>query len=486
MPLHGLNIVAGERIGSDEMAFAEDPATGERLSPGFAQADRAIRERATQAAAKAADVFAETPDVQRAAFLRAIADRIDADLDRIVERGQLETALPEARIRGEAARTVGQLRAFADFIEPGNWRREARLDPDPERKPVPRPRLHLTDIPLGPVVVFGASNFPLAYSVAGGDTASALAAGCPVIVKAHPAHPGTGEIVAEAVTRAVIETDLPRGVFSYLHGGAELGTELAADPHVQAIGFTGSRRAGDALARVAAKREAPIPVFAEMGSTNPVFYVSGDVVAFAAAYVASLTLGGGQFCTNPGVLVTTEAHRIVPAILERMLSAPPGIALTRLIAANYGRGLAEWKVSGAIPLCEPELHARELRPALYQTSGEDYFRHAALREEVFGPAGLILEVKNREEVLSVARRLAGQLTGTIWTGGGPMDRDLERALSRRVGRLIHDGMPTGVEVSPAMNHGGPYPASSDSRFSAVGTHAITRWVRPLCRQGEWD
>lgn len=404
----------------------------------------------------------------------------------------LETALPQPRLEGELARTCGQLRLFATVIEDGFWQ-DARIDRAlPDRKPLPRPDLRSLLVPMGPVAVFGASNFPLAFSVAGGDTASALAAGNPVVVKAHPAHPGTSELAALAIEAAVADTGLPAGVFSMLFDeGIAVGQQLVQHPMVECVAFTGSHRAGRALMDLCAARPRPIPCFTEMSSLNPVFVLPGALAANPKAQArglhTSFTLGAGQFCTKPGLVflpeqAETESFR---SELQALTSASaPFTMLTSGIADAYHRGLES---RGALPLMHtaaaacssPQSHA-----VLHETTVEAFQQEAALHEELFGPATLLVSWTSKETMIKAAEALDGHLTATLLGDDADLESNAEliAVLERKVGRLIVNGYPTGVEVSHAMVHGGPYPATSDSRFTSVGSQAIRRFVRPRCYQ----
>lgn len=493
MNLHAKHMIGNTlaRAGTETFS-ATDPARGEALEPPYADATRDEVHAAMDLAARAhrQPVTAE----QRADFLERAAANVDALGDTLTARGSAETGLPPARLEGERGRTVNQLKMFAALVREGSWV-EARLDrPLPDRTPVPRPDLRRMLVPIGPVVVFGASNFPLAFSVAGGDTASALAAGCPVVVKGHPSHPGTSELVASAIVEAARETDMPEGTFSLLHGHRnEVGALLVTHPEARAVGFTGSLRGGRALFDLAAKRPDPIPVFAEMGSINPVFVLPGALEsrrdAIATGFSGSLTLGVGQFCTNPGVLVALEGEAtsgLLEQLAARLSDAPEGVMLNEAILSSYQRLAHRLGQSEGV---EPVLAAAasdstRASPAVFKTTASHFMADPALREEVFGPASLAVVCRDPDEMLRVAESLEGQLSATIHRE--PVDDELAGRLAARlkdrVGRLLYDGFPTGVEVSPAMQHGGPYPASTDPRTTSVGTAAIARFARPVCWQ----
>lgn len=495
MKLAGRSII-GFREGSTTGAKfrAHNPVTGETLEPDFYAASA---EEVNQAASLAHEAFAtyrNTSGTEKAKFLRAIASNIETITGQIVERGTLETALPKARLQGETARTSHQLRLFAQLVEEGSWLM-ARIDrPDPDRKPLPKPDVRSMLRPLGPVVVFGASNFPLAFSVAGGDTASALAAGCPVIVKGHSAHPGTGELVAQAVREAVRSCNMPEGVFSLLFGGGnEIGTALMKHPHVKAGGFTGSRHAGKLLMTVAASRPEPIPFYAEMSSTNPVFILPGalrqNAEKIAAGLHGSFTLGAGQFCTKPGMVFVQEGadtSKFTQKLQEHVTGSAPFHLLTSVIHKSYGTGISDRKAKSGVKVIADGAPGGEfgVGAALFETDAQSFLKDPDLASEIFGPATLLVRHSQREEILRIASELEGHLTATIH--GTEQDlreySDLVSILETKVGRLLFNGFPTGVEVCHAMVHGGPFPATSDGRSTSVGTQAIYRFCRPVCYQ----
>ena len=496
MDLCGLNLIASRPVqGSGASFHAVAPATGEALAPAFTAAGPAEVERACAAAASAFDVFRETSPEARAAFLEAVAARIEALGEALIVRAMAESGLPRGRLEGERGRTCGQLRLFAAELRAGDWQ-GVRLDrAEPDRKPAPRPDLRMRQIALGPVAVFGASNFPLAFSVAGGDTASAFAAGCPVVVKGHPAHPGTGEMVARAVAQAVAECGLPPGVFSLLQGPAHaLGQALVRDPRIAAVGFTGSRAGGLALMRIAAERPVPIAVYAEMSSVNPVFLLPGALAARAqalgAAFAGSLTLGAGQFCTNPGLVFAVDGpdlDRFAAAAATALGQVAPQVMLTAAIHGAYESGIAA--LAGHAEVGPP---AQGLagegptlgRAALFETRAEAFAADPALGHEVFGSASLIVRCADAGGLLAVAEGLEGQLTATLHLAEAdhPLAARLLPVLERKAGRILANGWPTGVEVGHAMVHGGPFPATSDGRSTSVGTLAIARFLRPVCYQ----
>lgn len=478
---------------SAERVYGVDPSTGERLEPGYAVATPSEIDAALSAALEAFAVLGRSGGGVRADLLRRVAAGVEARGEAIVRQAMRETALPEARLRGELARTAHQLRLFAEVAEEGSWV-DARIDlPDPRRAPVPKPDLRSMRRPRGPVAVFGASNFPLAFSVAGGDTASALAGGNPVIVKAHPAHPGTSALVGDAVSEAVDAAGLPGGVFALLFDDAiGVGLALVRDPRVAAVGFTGSRRAGRALIAEAAERAEPIPVFAEMSSVNPVFVLQSAArergARIAAGLHASFTAGVGQFCTCPGIVfvpVGSEGDALVAELARLTAATPAGTMLTVGIAGAYRAGVARVSDAGAREVA----HGAPGEPAqgiaeVFETSAEELLANPALVQEVFGPATVVARYGDREELLVFARTMEGNLTATLHANGDDLSvhAALLDALERRVGRLVLNGFPTGVEVSHAMVHGGPYPATSDGASTSVGTRAIERFTRLVCYQ----
>ena len=498
MNLHGKSLIAGRlSAGTGATTRAVSPLDGTPLEPPVCLAGPADADAALEQAEAAFAAYRAVTGAGRAAFLEKIADEVLALGDELIARAYRETGLPEARLTGERARTTGQLRMFAGVAREGSWV-DARIDTAlPDRQPAPRPDLRRMLLPVGPVVVFGSSNFPLAFSVAGGDTASALATGNPVVVKAHSGHPGTSELVATAVRRAVVTGGLPDGVFSLLQGsGKVLGPALARHPFTRAIGFTGSRAAGRALFDLAAARPDPIPVFAEMSSLNPVFLLPGALRERAAAIAeglrASVTLGVGQFCTKPGLVFGVrgpEFDRFRETLAAQLAAVAPATMLHAGISESYHEGLAR---ATGVPGVRELARSRQA-PDPARTQGEavvlatdvaGFRAHPELAEEVFGPFALLIAAADLAELEAVASGFEGQLTATVHAtaddlaGAGALLRHLER----RAGRLIVNGFPTGVEVSPAMNHGGPYPATTDVRFTSVGTAALQRFVRPVCYQ----
>ena len=477
-PLHGVNA-----------------ATGQELDPAYGGADAADLDRACGLAAAAFDSYRETPLEQRAKFLEAIAEKILGIGDALIERAMLESGLPRARLEGERGRTVGQLKLFAAVVREGSWL-EARIDPAmPDRKPLPRSDLRLRNVALGPVAVFGASNFPLAFSVAGGDTASALAAGCPVVVKAHPAHPGTSELVGRAVQAAVKECGLHEGVFSMLYGaGNWLGGALVADPRIKAVGFTGSRGGGVALMKIAAQRPEPIPVYAEMSSINPVLVLPHALAsrgeAIAKAFVGSLTMGAGQFCTNPGLVLGAEGKDLdnfVGKVAENLPAAAAQTMLTPGISKAYRGGVE--KLAGhakvkTIARGQAATAPHAGQAAFFSTDAQSFIADHALHEEVFGSSSVLVRCPDVATMRGILENMEGQLTVTLQMDPEDLEyaRELLPVLERKAGRVLVNGFPTGVEVAHAMVHGGPYPATADGRSTSVGSLAIYRFLRPVCYQ----
>lgn len=488
--LTGKHLIAGNWV-AGETTFASSPAVGpvHHFAVGTPDHVRA----ACDAAEQAFTHFGYSSRAERAALLRRIADEIDARGEAITEIGTQETGLPAARLTGERGRTVGQLRLFAEHIEAGDYldrRHDAAL---PDRQPLPRPELFLMQRPIGPVAVFGASNFPLAFSVAGGDTASALAAGCPVVVKGHSAHPGTGEIVAQAIAAAIEACGVHPGVFSLIQGGnREVGQTLVQHPLIRAVGFTGSLAGGRALFDLCAQRHDPIPFFGELGSVNPMFVLPAAVAARGDAigkgWAASLTMGAGQFCTNPGIAVLLkgqDADAFIASATAALEQVGAQTMLTDGIAAAYRHGMERVQSSAGVQtLLSTQCSQRSATPYLFQTTAANWLSNAALGEEVFGPLGLVVVADSVDEMLALASALEGQLTCTLQLDADDsgLARQLLPILERKAGRLLANGFPTGVEVSDTMVHGGPYPASTNFGATSVGTMAIRRFLRPVCYQ----
>ncbi|MFC0409784.1 aldehyde dehydrogenase (NADP(+)) [Roseomonas elaeocarpi] len=496
MQLTGEMLIGGAAVlGHDAEIQAINPATGETMQPAYPGGAGAEVERACALAWEAFDTYRALSLEERATFLETVAAEILELGDALVERACAESGLPRGRIEGERGRTVGQLRLFAQVVREGSWI-GVRIDPAlPDRKPMARVDLRQRQIPLGPVAVFGASNFPLAFSVAGGDTASALAAGCPVVVKAHSAHPGTSEMVGRAVQAAVRKCGLPEGVFSMLFGsGSKVGQALVADPRIKAVGFTGSRSGGTALMKTAAARPEPIPVYAEMSSINPVFLLPAALNKRAAeigkSFVGSLTMGAGQFCTNPGLVLAVEGPDLdafLASARTALEAAPASTMLTPGILKAYQEGVARLKGHADVEqVAEGQLCSgpTQGQAALFVTDAAKFMADVALEEEVFGAASLVIRCSDVATMKAVAEKLEGQLTATIQMEDGDVEhaRALLPTLERRVGRILINGYPTGVEVSHAMVHGGPYPSTADGRSTSVGTLAIQRFLRPVCYQ----
>ncbi|WP_158945678.1 aldehyde dehydrogenase (NADP(+)) [Granulicella sp. S190] len=499
LALEGLSLIDnGSTTHRGEVFHAVNPASGEVLEPAFYSACADDLDRAAGLAAIAAPTFAATPGTQRAALLRAMADGLTANAEPIVARANLETGLPLPRLQGELVRTTGQLKQFASLLEEGSWV-DARIDRALlERKPLPRADLRSMLLALGPVAVFGASNFPLAFSVAGGDTASALAAGCPVIVKAHPAHPGTSELVGRVLHQAVGEAGLPPGVFALLFdAGTAIGSALVQQPAIKAVGFTGSSAGGQALMRLAATRPEPIPCYAEMGSANPLFILPGALrergAYLAADLQSSFTLGSGQFCTKPGLIFVPQGE--AESFLETLRTGVTALGyhgmLTSGIAERYTSVIRQSVSESRAQLFAGEqppetstggpVHAL---PTVLSVAVADYFKRPELEHEIFGPTILLIHYGEPADLLIAAQQLHGHLTATIHAAPDDLAHacELMHILETRVGRILFNSYPTGVEVSPAMVHGGPFPATSDSRSSSVGTRAILRFARPVCFQ----
>ena len=498
MRLTGDMLIGGAAVqGSGAKMRAVDPSNGSNLDPSFSGGTTKDVEQACVLAWSAFDVFRETGLEVRARLLEGVAEQILSLGDSLIDRACAETGLPKGRIEGERARTVSQLRLFADVVRDGGWI-EARIDPaQPSRTPMPRSDLRQRHIGVGPVAVFGASNFPLAFSVAGGDTASALAAGCPVVAKAHPAHLGTSELAGRAIQAAVAASGLPAGVFSLLlDAGYEVGGALVADPRIKAVGFTGSRRGGLALVHIAANRPEPIPVYAEMSSINPVFLLPAALASRGAAmgkgFAGSLTMGAGQFCTNPGLVFAVEGpglEEFIAGAKEALTSCPASTMLTPGIHAAYQNGVTRLQASPRLTEIARGMGARpgsfEGQSVLFSTDASGFESDPVVQEEVFGAASVIVRCPDIATMRSLVENMEGQLTATLQLDD-PADveaaRTLLPVLERKVGRVLVNGWPTGVEVGHAIVHGGPYPSTSDSRTTSVGSLAIRRFLRPVCYQ----
>lgn len=494
--IQGLALIGGQPVRGNGAAFqAFDPSKNEALGPDFNAVDAAQVAEACALAGAAFDAYRATTDQERADFLELIAAQILALGDDLIVRAMAETGLPRARLEGERGRTMNQLKLFAELLREGSWQ-DARIDTALPTRTPPRPDLRLRFVGVGPVAVFGASNFPLAFSVAGGDTAAALAAGCPVVVKAHSAHPGTSELVGRAVVEAVRQAGLPAGVFALLTGsGHGIGDTLVRHPAIQAVGFTGSRSGGIALMAAAAARPQPIPVYAEMSSINPVVLLPGALAKrgaeIATGFAGSLTMGVGQFCTNPGLvlgLAGPDFDRFAAAAAEALKPVPAATMLTPGIAGAYQRGEDQLAGQPAVDtLLRGTSSGCQGAPSLFKTTGAAFLANHAMQSEIFGPASLLIACTDLAELLAVIEGLEGQLTATLQLQDDDESdisaaRTLLPALERKVGRILANGYPTGVEVSTAMVHGGPFPATSDGRSSSVGTAAIQRFLRPVCYQ----
>lgn len=489
--LTGKHLIAGNWVAGDA-TFTSEPAHG--AAHDFSVGTPAHVDAAVQAAEDAFWSFGYSSRAERAALLNAIADEIEARGEEITAIGTSETGLPEARLQGERGRTTGQLRLFASHIEKGDYLDRRHDEALPDRAPLPRPDLRMIQRPIGPVAVFGASNFPLAFSTAGGDTAAALAAGCPVVVKGHSAHPGTGEIVAQAIDAAIKKLDMHPGIFSLIQGGKrDVGQSLVQHPLIKAVGFTGSLGGGRALFDLCAQRPEPIPFFGELGSVNPMFLLPEAVKARGEAigkgWAGSLTMGAGQFCTNPGISVIIdgpEADAFIQAAKAALEPVGAQTMLTDGIAQAYRDGRDRVAgVKGVQELLTSTCDLRNATPYLFATTGKEWLDNEVLGEEVFGPLGLIVRVADFDEMMKVAKSLHGQLTCTLHLDAGDtaQGKALMPVLERKAGRVLANGFPTGVEVADSMVHGGPYPASTNFGATSVGTLSIRRFLRPVCYQG---
>lgn len=502
-PLTGHSIIAGEQVpGTGRTVNGWNPATNEQLEPGYTLIDETQLQRATAAAAEAAPSFAALDPQTHAEFLEAIAENIEAAGQELSQRVQAETGLPEARVTMERGRTVNQLRLFASVVRAGDHR-GVRIDPaQPDRQPMPRPDVRQRKIPVGPVAVFGASNFPLAFSVAGGDTASALAAGCPVVFKAHNAHPGTSEIVGQAITDAAARVGVHPGVFSLIYGpGASIGQAMATDPVIKAVGFTGSRSAGTSLMAASAGRPAPIPVYAEMSSINPVFLLEGSLntdqeslAALATAYVGSVTGSSGQLCTAPGLVFVprgAQGEAFLNEVSTAISAASGQTMLTKSIADSCTAGVEQLSAQPGVQIVgqgTPGKTENAPAPVILQADLAQFTHNPVLHEEIFGAASLVIRYESLSDLTEAVSHLEGQLTATIHCTDA--DQATAAALiplvEEKVGRILFNGWPTGVEVNHAMVHGGPFPATSDVRTTSVGSLAIERFLRPVAYQNVPD
>jgi 2,5-dioxopentanoate dehydrogenase len=483
-------------VATDNRSFHSiDADTGEAFGPSLCVQNEQDVSSACAVAEAAFDAYRAAEPESRAVFLERIGEEMEWLGNELIEMSMRETGLARSRLEGELARTTRQLRLFAGVVRGGEWM-GLRVDPPlPRRTPAPRSDLRMRTIPLGPVAVFGASNFPLAFSTAGGDTAAALAAGCPVVLKGHPAHPGTDRMVAGAIRAAAVATRMPSGVFSHLMGpGNDLGAMLVQDPRIAAVAFTGSRRGGLAIVRLAQQREVPIPVYAEMSSVNPVILMPRALQARAetlgAEFVTSLTMGAGQFCTNPGLVLAINAEGLdafIAAATKALANQNAATMLTRGIYEAYEQGVAALARHPAITTVAQGRAGNgssQARAVIFACKAADFVSDPMLGQEIFGPVSVIVRMRDQDELLSVLRALEGQLTATLHIDAGDEAQaaQLLPLLERKAGRIIANGWPTGVEVSHAMVHGGPYPATSDSRTTSVGSLAINRFLRPVAYQ----
>ncbi len=489
--LSGKNIIGFETSSEGTVGIqAINPATGEPLGPLFFKATQGELEKAVEKASEAYKTYRNFSGNKKAKFLEAIASEIESLGDKLLERYVAESGLPLGRAQGERGRTLGQLRLFADYIKEGSWVNAIIDTAQPDRQPLPKPDIRAMERPLGPVGVFGASNFPLAFSVAGGDTVSALAAGCPVIYKAHPSHLGTSELVGTAIIEAAKKTGMPDGVFSLIiDDSVEIGQALVKHPQIKAIGFTGSYRGGKAIFDAAGLRPEPIPVYAEMGSINPVFILPKTLKekgeALTKAYLGSVTMGVGQFCTNPGLLVVHKDDTFIENLKKETSQANGGIMLNSGIQSAYEKGIEQFSLGAEVLSTgtQPEGFTAA-KPVIFSTDYTGFTENEHLKEEVFGPSSLVVNCQTRDEILKLALELSGHLTASVFGSEEELTEyaDLLEILEQKVGRLIINAFPTGVEVTHAMVHGGPFPATTNSRSTSVGTLAIHRFTRPVCYQ----
>ncbi|WP_018690449.1 aldehyde dehydrogenase (NADP(+)) [Ahrensia kielensis] len=486
---HGKHLIAGNWVSGTE-TFQSQPASGTAYS--FSTGTLEHVHGAVQAAEDAFSSYGWATNEQRASFLEKIAEEIEKRGADITALGASETGLPEARLEGERGRTTGQLKFFAEHIRKGAYLDQRKDEALPDRAPLPRPELQMVQRPIGPVAIFGASNFPLAFSTAGGDTASALAAGCPVIVKGHPAHPGTGELVADAISAAIKSCGVHPGVFSLIQdNGFDVGKTLVEHPLICAVGFTGSLRGGRALFELCAQRPVPIPFFGELGSINPMFILPQAAAARGAdigkGWASSLTMGAGQFCTNPGVAVILDeqADGFISGAKNALESVENQTMLTSAIAHSYQQDAERVAaITGVKALVQNKCADREAGAQLYEVNADVWLEKNDLSEEVFGPLGIVVRAKDNAQIIEIAKSLEGQLTSTLHMDETDLSlaQDLLPILERKAGRLLVNGFPTGVEVADAMVHGGPYPASTNFGATSVGSMSIRRFLRPVCYQ----
>ena len=498
MEIKGVSIIGfNDGAESGQSVRAVNPSTGQEIEPPFIQATTEEVDQTAELAHKAFLEYSQLSGVDRARFLNEIATQIEAIGDTITPRAMEESGLPEARIKGEIGRTTGQLRLFASIVEEGSWL-NVRIDTAlPDRQPLPKPDVRAMQRPLGPVVVFAASNFPLAFSTAGGDTASALAAGCSVIVKAHSSHPGTAELVGRAVREAATVTGMPDGVFNVIFGsGRSVGSALVSHPRVKAVGFTGSTAGGTALMKLASERAEPIPVYAEMGSVNPVFILAGALAeqsdSIASGLHASATMGVGQFCTNPGVVMVQQGEQgetFKENFTKLMSEHADEVMLNRSIQKAYCEGVSSRESNSNVEVLVSSDTDSESGPSLgstavFQATTEQFLEDSSLSHEIFGPGTTLIRYNSKEDLLKIAENLTGQLTATVHGSEADLNEhtDLIAILERKVGRILFNGFPTGVDVCPSMVHGGPFPATSDGRSTSVGTFAIDRFTRLVAYQ----
>lgn len=489
--ISGKNIIGFDTSSEGTVGIqAINPASGEPIGPLFFKATLSELDLAVRIATEAFKSYRLKSGKEKAAFLEAIAEEIETLGDTLTQRYIDESGLPKGRAEGERGRTVGQLRLFASMLKDGTWVNATIDTAQPERQPAPKPDLRSMERPIGPVGVFGASNFPLAFSVAGGDTASALAAGCPVVFKGHPSHLGTSELIGKAIIKAAQRTEMPDGVFSLVFDDTvEIGQALVKHPLIKAIGFTGSFKGGKAIFDTANARPEPIPVYAEMGSINPVFILPKTLAekgqTIAQNYINSVTLGVGQFCTNPGLLIFEKDAAFVGELTEKSKEAMGGIMLNKSIQTVYHKGIEDFqKYAKVIGVGKKPEGFTAAEPIILHADYQTFKSNDILKEEVFGPSSLMVEGQSREEILEAAYNLDGHLTASVFGTEAELHEyaDLLEILEQKVGRLIINAFPTGVEVSHAMIHGGPFPATTDSRSTSVGTQAITRFTRPVCFQ----
>jgi 2,5-dioxopentanoate dehydrogenase len=493
MKLTGNNLIGSNESGKGKSFKAKNPTKNVLIEPSFFEATSEEIDQAISKANQAFKIYRNVSGIDRANFLEKIAEEIVALGDDLIQRCMEETALPEARLVGERGRTVNQLKLFAKLIREGSWV-GAKIDKaNPDRQPLPMPDIRQMQIALGPVGVFGASNFPLAFSVAGGDTVSALAAGCPVVFKAHPLHPGTSEMVGKAIIKAAQACNMPEGVFSMVQGGStEVGKAIVLHPQITAIGFTGSYQGGKALSNLANSRAVPIPVFAEMGSSNPVFILpkilKEQAKALSKGLVGSINLGVGQFCTNPGIIITpksADTDVLAEDMKAQIEQLKPAVMLGEGLKSNYQNGLERLIKEGSTALATGQKDESEgVASQLMMVAGADFIKNPDLGKEVFGPSSLIVKTNGKDELLQLAEGLKGHLTATIHGTEEDLREyaELIQILELKVGRIIYNGYPTGVEVCHSMIHGGPYPATSAPQTTSVGTGAIHRFARPVCYQ----